>query len=247
MTTDDHTAAPEHTLTERCGFDRNASHSEDCYVCTCGWKDAASKQEIALLRSWIAEFDAAAQESGQTEHVKDSANPAPATPEQATPRTAYYRAQFKRNKEPLTELTAWLLDEFAQEEKRLHFANSALLAERAIAADLRRRLDEWTKWGTIEVAIRNPNVASYMKHWEERAERAEAEARRNSEDTARLNYLDAMNKRKNDQYKTTYGWRLEENHNRVSLREANKISLSDHHLPALTVRAAIDAHRGKMK
>lgn len=30
--------------------------------------------------------------------------------------------------------------------------------------------------GVIELAIRNPNVASYMVHWESRAERAEAEA-----------------------------------------------------------------------
>ena len=27
-----------HEPTDECGFDRNASHSEDTYVCTCGWR-----------------------------------------------------------------------------------------------------------------------------------------------------------------------------------------------------------------
>lgn len=27
----------EHIQTDRCGFDRNESISQDCYVCTCGW------------------------------------------------------------------------------------------------------------------------------------------------------------------------------------------------------------------
>jgi hypothetical protein len=29
--------------------------------------------------------------------------------------------------------------------------------------------------GIIEIAVRNPNVAEYMRHWERRAEKAEAE------------------------------------------------------------------------
>jgi hypothetical protein len=29
--------------------------------------------------------------------------------------------------------------------------------------------------GIIEVAVRNPNVMEYMRHWEDRAEKAEAE------------------------------------------------------------------------
>lgn len=28
-----------HFETERCGFDRNGSHSNHCYVCTCGWQE----------------------------------------------------------------------------------------------------------------------------------------------------------------------------------------------------------------
>ena len=36
-------------------------------------------------------------------------------------------------------------------------------------------LARWATWGTIEVAIRNPNVASHTEHWETRALSAEAE------------------------------------------------------------------------
>lgn len=30
---------PGHVHTEKCGFDRNSSISEDRYVCDCGWRD----------------------------------------------------------------------------------------------------------------------------------------------------------------------------------------------------------------
>ena len=33
---------------------------------------------------------------------------------------------------------------------------------------------QWAAWGTVEVAVRNPSVSDYMKHWEERAAKAEA-------------------------------------------------------------------------
>jgi hypothetical protein len=36
-----------------------------------------------------------------------------------TPRTDHYRAEFKRRKET-SDLIEWMLDEFAQEERRLH-------------------------------------------------------------------------------------------------------------------------------
>ena len=42
--------------------------------------------------------------------------------------------------------------------------------------EARAELARWATWGTIEVAIRNPNVASYIEHWEKRALSAEAEA-----------------------------------------------------------------------
>lgn len=41
--------------------------------------------------------------------------------------------------------------------------------------DLEDEIANWKSWGVIEVAIRNQNVSSSMKHWEERAEKAEAE------------------------------------------------------------------------
>ena len=36
-------------------------------------------------------------------------------------------------------------------------------------------LQQWKSWGVIEIAIRNPNVSSYMNHWEGRALKAESE------------------------------------------------------------------------
>ena len=45
----------------------------------------------------------------------------------------------------------------------------------ALRAQLDEARAEWATWGTIEVAIRNPNVASYIEHWEKRALSAEAE------------------------------------------------------------------------
>lgn len=56
-----------------------------------------------------------------------------------------------------------------------------------------------------------------------------------SEDAARLDFLDAMNARKNEKNGTRYGWRLSENHNRIALE--------DHAWPAVSVREAIDAAR----
>ena len=40
---------------------------------------------------------------------------------------------------------------------------------------LRAELKQWTTWGVIEVAIRNPSVSEYMRHWEGRATKAEAD------------------------------------------------------------------------
>jgi hypothetical protein len=48
----------------------------------------------------------------------------------------------------------------------------AALSEQA--AELTRESDQWRTWGTIEVAIRNPSVSESMRHWEGRAESAEA-------------------------------------------------------------------------
>jgi hypothetical protein len=47
--------------------------------------------------------------------------------------------------------------------------------ERDIKA-LKAELKNWETWGIVEIATRNPNVAEYCKHWEERATKAEATA-----------------------------------------------------------------------
>lgn len=40
---------------------------------------------------------------------------------------------------------------------------------------LARQEEQWKTWGIIEVAVLNPNVASYMEHWENRSVKAEAQ------------------------------------------------------------------------
>jgi hypothetical protein len=39
---------------------------------------------------------------------------------------------------------------------------------------LARQEEQWKMWGIVEIAVRNPNVASYMEHWENRSVKAEA-------------------------------------------------------------------------
>jgi hypothetical protein len=42
-------------------------------------------------------------------------------------------------------------------------------------AALKAEIEQWKTWGIIEIAVRNPNVASYMEEWESRAIKAEAQ------------------------------------------------------------------------
>ena len=61
-----------------------------------------------------------------------------------TPRTDHYRTEFKRRKET-SDLIEWMLDEFAQEERRLSAAQSALAeAEKELKSlrDFKRGVDE---------------------------------------------------------------------------------------------------------
>lgn len=55
-----------------------------------------------------------------------------------------------------------------------------------------------------------------------------------SEDTKRLDWLDAQNKRLNEYYGTTYGWKFDANFQR------NAMMLNDSNYPVMTVRQAID-------
>ena len=43
-------------------------------------------------------------------------------------------------------------------------------------ARVEAELAQWKTWGIVEVAVRNPAVAEYMKHWEGRALKAEENA-----------------------------------------------------------------------
>lgn len=52
-------------------------------------------------------------------------------------------------------------------------------------------------------------------------------------DRERLDWLDAVNRNTNERIGTTYGWKYDINHNRAALTDCN--------LPALSIRAAIDA------
>ena len=73
--------------------------------------------------------------------------------------SAQHSAQAMRIDELQAEIGRLRLDAFTW-YKRVH--------------DLEDEIANWKSWGVIEVAIRNPNVSSSMKHWEERAEKAEA-------------------------------------------------------------------------
>jgi len=53
--------------------------------------------------------------------------------------------------------------------------NSALAAYKELEAEIAELQHNLKNWGTIEIAIRNPAVAESMRHWECRAEKAEAE------------------------------------------------------------------------
>ncbi|EDW9825732.1 hypothetical protein GTR05_004961 [Salmonella enterica] len=55
-----------------------------------------------------------------------------------------------------------------------------------------------------------------------------------SEDTSRLDWLDAQNKRLNEYYGTSYGWKFDANFQR------NAMMLNDSNYPVMDVRQAID-------
>jgi hypothetical protein len=50
----------------------------------------------------------------------------------------------------------------------------ALTDEQREILRLRREVEMLTKAGIVEVAVRNPSVAEYMRHWEDRAIKAES-------------------------------------------------------------------------
>lgn len=64
-------------------------------------------------------------------------------------------------------------EEDAGDDARIAAASRREWAERAWRAEA--ELEIFRTSGIIEVAVRNPSVMDYMKHWEGRAEKAEAE------------------------------------------------------------------------
>jgi len=70
---------------------------------------------------------------------------------------------------------------------------------------------------------------------EARVAELEAQNGRLREDRERLDWLDEVNRKINQDHDTEYGWRFGVNHLRA------EVSLTDCNLPALDVRAAIDA------
>lgn len=125
------------------------------------------------------------------------------------------------NPQPFAEPTdSKLIDELRVENARL----------RKIVADCINEIGNWSvasadgsieflKYAPTEIRLAFGNL---------RAENAELKR-----DKALLDWLDKINQQTNDQLGTTYGWKFDRNHLRATL--------SDHFLPALTIRQAIDA------
>lgn len=100
-----------------------------------------------------------------------------------------------------------------------------------------------TDWSRAEITIygtRAQAAAWLILNGTAAADTIEAQQARIGEltdDASRLDWLDEMNRRKNEHHGTRYGWRYEANHNRIAL--------SDHHFPVKTVREAIDEARAR--
>ena len=73
--------------------------------------------------------------------------------------------------DPIADLCARLRDEASQ-----YTDHTDLWSDAADALErLVRENAKWKAWSIAEIAARNPSVLEYMRHWEGRAERAEAE------------------------------------------------------------------------
>lgn len=77
--------------------------------------------------------------------------------------------------EPGWLMSAYDLAKAAHRDFALADCQFADLAHPADAESLRGEVDVLRTAGISEIAARNPNVMDYMKHWESRAEKAEAE------------------------------------------------------------------------
>ena len=96
---------------------------------------------------------------------------------------------------------------------------------------------------TVGVAATASTCADDLSNWSKLVERADNSTRLErenaelQEDKARLDWLDTANQALNEAHGTKYGWKYDANHNRC------QIAINDHNIPALSIRAAIDAAR----
>lgn len=96
------------------------------------------------------------------------------TPPRETPRV---EAEIERIERDLGDGPPCISDAAIDVAVRLLLVAFARALERELA-DKNEELHNWRNWCVIEVAVRNPNVAEFMRHWESRAESAEAETAR---------------------------------------------------------------------
>jgi hypothetical protein len=71
------------------------------------------------------------------------------------------------------EIAVWS-ENYAAMERKLEAARADTKKAEAYAEELEKELRLMKTAGIVEVAVRNPSVMEYMKHWEGRAETAEA-------------------------------------------------------------------------
>ncbi len=87
-----------------------------------------------------------------------------------------------------------------------------------------------------EQAARAFHKTITRQHYQIQALKAELEMlESNIQDSERLDYLDHLNSRQNDYYRSMYGWEININHNRVALHDIGPKGVS--------VREAIDRHQ----
>jgi hypothetical protein len=78
---------------------------------------------------------------------------------------------------PQTEIDTYLADDrhdYVKARALLQAASTELTHLRLLVTTLQQENRQWRTWGIVEIAVRNPNVASYTEHWEGRALKAEA-------------------------------------------------------------------------
>lgn len=80
---------------------------------------------------------------------------------------AFLDAAAEREQEPVTS-TELIRDGYRVVRQRLSEAEATITR-------LTFEVESWQRWGIIEIAVRNPNVSSYMDHWEGRTLKAAAE------------------------------------------------------------------------